>query len=60
MGISYWIELLDVNGNLSRVSPKRTFQSGDRIKLNIESNRNGYLTPHLTPKRGGWNMTIAQ
>lgn len=43
MGISYWIDLFDTNGNLTRVSPTRTFTSGDRIKLNIQSNRNGYL-----------------
>ena len=43
MGISYWIELFDTNGNLTRVSPTKTFTSGDRIKLNIESNLNGYL-----------------
>lgn len=43
MGISYWIELLDANGNLTRVPSTKVFSSGDRIKLNIESNQNGYL-----------------
>lgn len=43
LGISYWIDLLDSDGKLTRVSPTKTFSSGDRIKLIIESNRNGYL-----------------
>lgn len=43
MGISYWIDLLESNGKLTRVSPTKTFSTGDRIKLIIESNRNGYL-----------------
>lgn len=43
MGISYWIDLLDSKGKLTRVSPTKTFNSGDRIKLILESNRNGYL-----------------
>jgi len=43
MGVTYWIDLLDANGNLTRVPSTRVFSSGDRIKLNIESNQNGYL-----------------
>lgn len=43
MGISYWIDLLDANGNMTRVASTKTFNSGDRIRLNIETNRNGYL-----------------
>ena len=43
MGISYWINLVDANGKTTRVDPNRTFKSGERIQLTIESNRDGYL-----------------
>lgn len=43
MGVSYWIELLDSRGQMDRVTTARTFRSGDRIKLNIETNQSGYL-----------------
>jgi len=43
IGISYWIDLVDANGKTTRVDPNRTFKSGERIKLTIESNRDGYL-----------------
>jgi len=43
LGISYWIDLVDANGKTNRVDPNRTFKSGERIKLIIESNRDGYL-----------------
>src|SRR5919109_24495 len=43
MGISYWIDLLDRSGEMKRVTTTRTFRSGERIKLNIETNRDGYL-----------------
>jgi hypothetical protein len=43
MGISYWIELLDSTGQRNRVTTASTFRSGDRIKLHIETNQNGYL-----------------
>jgi hypothetical protein len=43
MGISYWIELVDGAGQTSRVTTANTFRSGDRIKLHIETNQNGYL-----------------
>ena len=43
LGISYWVDLIDRNGKEVRTTTSRVFQSGDRIKLNIQSNRNGYL-----------------
>jgi len=43
MGIAYWIDLVDANGKTTRVDPNRTFKSGERIQLIIESNRDGYL-----------------
>jgi hypothetical protein len=43
MGISYWIELVDKTGERKRVATTNTFRSGERIKLDIETNRDGYL-----------------
>lgn len=43
LGISYWIELMDQRGEFVRTTASRVFRSGDRIKLNLRSSRNGYL-----------------
>jgi hypothetical protein len=43
LGLSYWIDLLDHQGRYVRTTTSRVFRSGDRIKLNLRSNRNGYL-----------------
>ena len=42
-GLQYWIDLEDANGQLSRVTSKHVFQSGDGIKLQIKSKTSGYL-----------------
>lgn len=43
LGVSYWIDLIDSTGKASRTTTSRVFQSGDRIKLNVQSNTNGFL-----------------
>ena len=43
MGLSYWVELLGSSGEHRRVTTERLFRSGDRVQLNIMSNRDGYL-----------------
>lgn len=43
IGFSYWVELIDGDGEHTRVTTDRVFQRGDRIRLNIMSNWNGYL-----------------
>ena len=43
LGLSYWIDLVDHQGKYLRTTTSRVFRSGDRIKLNLRSNRNGYL-----------------
>lgn len=40
-GVQYWIELKR-NGQVSKVSNKFDFRSGDRIKFHVKSNINGY------------------
>lgn len=43
MGIAYWIDLLKTDGEQVRTTTKKEFKSGERIKLNLKSNRDGYL-----------------
>lgn len=43
LGVSYWVELTGRDGQTLRVTPSRTFYSGDRIKLKLRSNQRGYL-----------------
>lgn len=43
MGISYWVELMGDDGQRRRVTTDRVFRSGERIRLNLMSNRDGYL-----------------
>lgn len=43
-GLRYWLELQTEQGQLLRVTASRTFKSGERIRLHLESNVNGQLT----------------
>lgn len=43
MGVTYWIEKMGRDGELRRVSTKSTFRAGDRIRVSLKSNREGYL-----------------
>ncbi len=43
MGISYWIDRLGKDGTMRRVGSKTVFRQGDRIKVSLKSNREGYL-----------------
>ena len=43
MGLSYWVELVANDGQKKRVTTDYVFKGGDRIKLHVQSNRNGYL-----------------
>ena len=44
MGVSYWIEVTGRDGARQRVTADRVFRSGERIKLFITTNRDGYLS----------------
>jgi hypothetical protein len=44
MGVRYWIDLLEPSGQLRRVTTDYVFRAGDRIRLNVQSNREGYLS----------------
>lgn len=43
LGIAYWVDLIAPDGGKRRVSTDHIFHSGDRIKLNLRTNRPGYL-----------------
>jgi hypothetical protein len=44
VGVSYKLALLKPNGDFTIVPKSHTFRSGDRVKLIVRSNRQGYLT----------------
>lgn len=44
MGVKYWVELVDQNGTQRQVTTEYVFRAGDRIRLHMSSNRDGYLT----------------
>jgi len=43
VGISYWIDLTQRGGEAKRVATTHAFKSGDRIKISLQSNKDGYL-----------------
>ena len=43
MGVQYWIDRLSPSGELKRASSSATFRRGDRIKVSLRSNQDGYL-----------------
>ncbi len=43
MGVSYWVELVDGPQGPRRVTSDHVFRGGDRIKLGLKTNRDGYL-----------------
>jgi Domain of unknown function (DUF4384) len=43
IGFSYWAELLDGDGQGTRMTTDRIFRRGDRVRLNIMSNWNAYF-----------------
>ncbi len=42
-GVMYWIELVRPGGSIMRVSNDRAFRSGDRIRIHLTTNSDGYL-----------------
>lgn len=52
IGLGYTLYMRDENGNAMRVDPSREFRAGDRIRLSLESNTNGYLYIFHTENNG--------
>ncbi|HEX8843721.1 MAG TPA: DUF4384 domain-containing protein [Pyrinomonadaceae bacterium] len=43
IGLGYTLYMRDTNGNAVRVDPSQEFHAGDRIRLSLETNTDGYL-----------------
>lgn len=52
IGLGYSLYMRDENGNAVRVDPSREFRAGDRIRLSLESNTDGYLYIFHTENNG--------
>ncbi len=56
MGIAYWIDKLSNDGQVYRASASSTFRGGDRIKLYVQTNREGYLYVYNIGTSGMTNL----
>jgi hypothetical protein len=52
IGLGYTLYMRDDNGNAMRVDPSREFRAGDRIRLSLETNTDGYLYIFHTENNG--------
>ena len=52
IGLGYTLYMRDENGNAMRVDPSREFRAGDRIRLALETNTDGYLYIFHTENNG--------
>jgi hypothetical protein len=52
IGLGYTLYMRDENGNAMRVDPSREFRAGDRIRLSLETNTDGYLYIFHTENNG--------
>ncbi len=43
IGLGYTLFMRDVNGRTARVEPTREFHNGDRVRISMEPNIDGYL-----------------
>lgn len=52
IALGYTIFMRDVNGRAVRVDPRREFHNGDRIRISLETNTDGYLYVFHTENDG--------
>ncbi|MBD0325952.1 MAG: DUF4384 domain-containing protein [Pyrinomonadaceae bacterium] len=52
IGIGYSLYMRDSNGDAVRVDPSRIFRAGDRIRLSLETNTDGFLYVFHTENNG--------
>lgn len=52
IGLGYTLYMRDANGSAMRVDPSREFRAGDRIRLSLEANTDGYLYIFHTENNG--------
>lgn len=52
LGVGYTLYMRDANGQAVRVDPSRSFRTGDRVRLLLETNTDGYLYIFNTTDNG--------
>ncbi|MDX6692619.1 MAG: hypothetical protein QOF02_222 [Blastocatellia bacterium] len=52
IGLGYSLYMRDSNGDAVRVDPSRVFRAGDRIRISLEANTDGYLYVFHTENNG--------
>ena len=60
LGLKYWIELVDPDGQRVEVTTDHMFRSGDRIKMRLETNRDGYLYLFTVGSTGRYRLLFPQ
>jgi hypothetical protein len=60
LGLKYWIELVDAGGQRVEVTTDHLFRSGDRIKMHLETNRDGYLYLLNVGSTGRYHLLFPQ
>jgi hypothetical protein len=55
-GVMYYLELMQLNGELVRVSTNRTFHSGDKVRLHVTPNVDGDLLILQSQDRGAFEQ----
>ena len=58
LGIRYNLLLVDQNNQGTPVEPDRIFRKGDRVAIEIEANRSGYLYVLARQSSGAWQALL--
>jgi hypothetical protein len=56
LGLRYSVKRRDASGSFAEVDQDSTFRSGDRIRLNVDTNTTGYLYVVLQGSSGNWRL----
>jgi hypothetical protein len=56
LGLRYSVMKRDGSGKFVEVDPDSTFRSGDRIRLNVDTNTHGYLYVVMQGSSGNWRL----
>lgn len=56
LGLRYSVLKRDDSGKFAEVDPDSTFRSGDRIRLNVDTNTPGYLYVVMQGSSGNWRL----
>jgi hypothetical protein len=56
LGLRYSVLKRDAGGKFEQVDPDATFRSGDRIRINVDTNTPGYLYVVMQGSSGNWRL----